>query len=155
MLPLTLTLHSLVRWAVILLGVWALSRAKLGWFGRRPWRQGDDLAGRLFVIAFDVQVLLGLLLYFVLSPITTGAFQDMGGAMQNSAVRFWVVEHITAMLLGLALAHIGRARLRRATDDRARHRTAALFLGFALLLVLLGTPWPFMPVGRPWLPGVP
>jgi hypothetical protein len=154
MLFLALTVHSLLRWAVILLGAWAVSRAKRGWFFGRPWTEGDDLAGRLFVIGFDVQVLLGLLLYFVLSPVTTGAFQNMSGAMQDSGVRFWVVEHLAAMLLGLALAHIGRVRLRRATDDRMRHRRAALFFGCALLLVLLGTPWPFMPVGRPWFPGL-
>ena len=98
MLPLALTVHSLLRWAVILLGAWAVSRAKRGWFFGRPWTEGDDRAGRLFVIGVDVQVLLGLLLYLVLSPITTGAFQNMSDAMQDSGVRFWVVEHLAAML---------------------------------------------------------
>ena len=155
MLPLTLTLHSLMRWVVILLGIWVVGRAKMGWFLKRPWTQADDLGGRFFVIAFDVQVLLGLLLYFVLSPITTGAFQNMGAAMQNSVVRFWVAEHIAGMLIALALAHIGRARVRRATSDRSRHWRVVWFFGFALLVALLATPWPFMPVGRPWFPGAP
>jgi len=155
MLPLTLTLHSLMRWVVILLGCWVVARAKFGWFFRRPWTEADDLGSRFFVIAFDVQVLLGLLLYFVLSPITTGAFQNMGAAMQNSVVRFWVAEHITAMLVALALAHVGRVRMRRATDDRSRQWRVIWFLGFSLLLILLATPWPFMPVGRPWFPGAP
>jgi len=152
MLPLTLTLHSLMRWVVILLGLWVVGRAKFGWFFKRPWTEADDLGSRFFVIAFDVQVLLGLLLYFVLSPITTGAFQNMGAAMQNSVVRFWVVEHVTGMLVALALAHIGRVRVRRATDGRSKHWRAVWFFGFALLIVLLATPWPFMPVARPLLP---
>ena len=148
----TLTLHALVRWAVILLGLYATGRAKLGWFGKRPWTGADNQAGLWFVTSFDIQALLGLILYLALSPITTGAFQHMGGAMQNTVVRFFVVEHVTAMLLGLALAHIGRVRVRRASTDHARHRTAAISFGFALLLVLLGTPWPFMPVARPLWP---
>ena len=97
-------------------------------------------------------MLLGLLLYLALSPITTGAFRNMGAAMQNSVVRFWVAEHVTIMLVALALVHVGRVRLLRAATDRARHFTAALFFGLATLLVLLGTPWPFMPVSRPWWP---
>jgi hypothetical protein len=152
MFSVVLTLHSLMRWVVILLGVVATGRGKLGWFLKRRWTPADDRVGRLFVAAFDVQVLLGLMLYLVLSPITTGAFRNMGAAMQNSVVRFWVAEHITAMILGLALAHIGRVRLGRATDDRGRHRTAVWFFGFALLLVLLGTPWPFSPAPRPLWP---
>ncbi len=148
MFTLTLTLHSLMRWAVVLLGIYATGRGKLGWFFRKPWTGADDTAGRLFVIAFDVQVLLGLLLYLVLSPITTGAFRHLAAAMQNGVVRFWVAEHITIMIAALALAHVGRVRLRRASTDRARHFTAALFFGLATLLVLLGTPWPFMPVAR-------
>ncbi len=155
MLPLTLTLHSLMRWVVILLGLWVVGRAKFGWFFKRPWTEADDLGGRFFVIAFDVQVLLGLLLYFVLSPITTGAFQNMGASMQNSVVRFWVAEHITGMLIALALAHIGRVRVRRAADGQSKHWRVVWFFGFALLIVLLATPWPFMPVGRPWFPGAP
>jgi len=152
MFSFVLALHSLMRWAVVLLGLYATGRAKLGWFFKKPWSGGDRTAGLLFTIAFDVQVLLGLLLYFVLSPITTGAFRNMGAAMQNGVVRFWVAEHITIMLVALALAHVGRVRLRKAASDRARHFTAALFFGLATLLVLIGTPWPFMPVARPLWP---
>ena len=35
---------------------------------------------------------------------------------------------------------------------QARHRTAAIFFTLGLLLILLGTPWPFRAIGRPLLP---
>ena len=148
----TLALHSLLRWMVLLLGLVAAARALRGWTGGGEWSAADDRSGRLFVIAFDVQVLIGLLLYTWLSPITTTALQNMGAAMQNSLVRFWVVEHIFGMILGLALAHIGRAKLRRAADPVARHRRAAIYFGLAWLLAMLSTPWPFMAYGRPLWP---
>jgi hypothetical protein len=147
-----LPLHSVLRWVVIALGLLAAGRGLAGWLGRKPWSPGDDRAGLLFVAGFDVQLLVGLALYVVFSPITTGAFQNMGGAMQNAVVRFWVVEHLVAMFLGLVLAHLGRVRVRAAAEPSIKHRRAAIFFGFALLLVLAGVPWPFMPVARPLWP---
>jgi hypothetical protein len=92
-------------------------------------------------------VLLGLLLYLFLSPFTSLAFDDFGAAMRNSALRFWAVEHVLGMLIGIALAHIGRARIARAAAAR-KHRLAAIFFGLALLAILVSIPWPGMPNGR-------
>lgn len=146
-----LLLHSWIRWAVVILGLWALIRAVLGLSGRRPWTASDEGAGRLFVIATDVQVLLGLILYFVLSPITTAALSDFGGAMKVSAVRFWAVEHVLGMVVGLALAHRGRTRTRSVADATSKHRVALVFYGLALLAILASIPWPGTPNARPLL----
>lgn len=147
-----LALHSLVRWIVILTGFFAAARGFAGWLGRKPWAPADHRAGVIFTIGLDTQILIGLLMYVLVSPITTAAFQNMSGAMQSSLVRFWLVEHPTAMLLALVLTHVGRARIKRTDHAALRHRRAAWFFGLALLLVLLGSPWPFMPVARPLWP---
>jgi len=55
------------------------------------------------------------------------------------------------MLAGLALAHIGRAKARRASDDRRQRRRAAIYFTLAILIVVLSAPWPFLPYGRPLL----
>lgn len=144
-----LLLHSWLRWAVILLGLWAIAKSAAGLSARRPWGPGDDRAGRLFVIMVDVQMLLGLLLYFVLSPMTKAALADFGGAMKVSAVRFWAVEHVFGMIVGLALAHRGRARTRKLADAAAKHRVALVFFGLALLAILASIPWPGTPNARP------
>jgi hypothetical protein len=107
----------------------------------------DGQPGLFFVIAMDLQLLLGLLLYVVLSPITTGGFRDFGAAMSDSGTRFFLVEHLLTMVVAVVLVHIGRARSRRATDDQAKARTAAIFYTLALLVILLGMPW-----FRPLLP---
>ncbi len=142
-----LTAHSWVRWAVVLAGAYALVRALAGWTGRRSWFAGDDRAGLLFTIALDVQLLLGLSLYAV-SPFTTAAFGDLGAAMRLPALRFWVAEHPFAMLIGIVLAHVGRVRIRKAADAIARHRTAAIFFGLALAIILFSIPWPGTRHGR-------
>jgi hypothetical protein len=144
-----LTLHSILRWIVLIVAVVAIARAFSGWFGRRDWIDMDERLGLFFTISLDVQLLIGLILYIFLSPFTQAAFQDFGAAMASGVLRFWAVEHIFGMLVAVAVAHIGRARAKRAAEPAARHRRAAIFYGLALVAILLTIPWPFLAHGRP------
>jgi hypothetical protein len=145
-----LILHSWIRWAVILAGLYAFARSVLGASRRSQWTPADDRAGFWFVTAIDFQMLLGLILYFFLSPFTVQALHDFGGAMKDPTLRFWAVEHVVGMVIGLALVHIGRVRARK-TDSLRRHRVAAIFFGLALLLIFASIPWPGSVHGRPLL----
>ena len=144
-----LLVHSWLRWVVLILGLIAAGRALTA--GRRQWTRSDHQAGLLFGIAFDIQTLIGLILYFLLSPFTGEALQNIGAAMQNSGLRFWALEHPFGMFVALALVHIGNARIRKTYDDRRKHRLAAIFFTLAVLIMLLTIPWPGMPNGRPLL----
>jgi hypothetical protein len=68
--------------------------------------------------------------------------------MRDSVLRFFVVEHLVGMVLAVALAHIGRARVRKAGDAVVRHRTVLIFVGLAMVVLLLSIPWPGMAGGR-------
>jgi hypothetical protein len=141
-----LVLHSWLRWVVVLAGLWAVVRALTN--RGEPWSPSDQRAATIFVAALDAQLLLGAALYVVLSPFTNAAFQDFGSAMGNAGLRFWAVEHLFGMLIGITLAHIGSARIRRAPLDR-RRRLASIFYSLALVAILASIPWPGMPAGRP------
>ena len=153
MYSLFVALHSLLRWVVLIAGILAVGRAVAGLLGPRPWTPRDDRGGRFFVMAVDTQMLVGLILYGILSPITYAAFSNMGAAMKDGTLRFYTVEHVFMMLIAVALVHIGRKRVQKAAGDAAKHRTAAIFFGLALVLILAGIPWPFREVGRPLLLG--
>ena len=148
-----LGLHSWLRWAILLLGLLAVIRAISG-RGGRPWTSGDENVGRWFIIALDTQFLVGVILYAFVSPITTQIiFPNFGGAMANSVLRFWAVEHLLGMVIAVALAHVGRVKARNATTDARRHTVAAMFYGIALIILLASIPWPGMPAGRPLIRG--
>jgi hypothetical protein len=149
MYPVILTAHSWLRWAILLFAVVATLRAITGWQNRRSWTAADDRAGLLLVIAVDLQVLLGLLLYFVYSPYTALALDDFGNAMRTPALRFWAVEHVFGALTGIALVHVGRVRGRKSSDSLRRHRTTAIFFALALIAILAAIPWPGTPNARP------
>lgn len=152
MYPVVLFLHSLLRWLVLIAGLACVARAFAGWLGAKGWRPLDDRLGLLFTAGMDVQLLIGIVLYLFLSPLTAAALRDFGGAMSNAGLRYFAVEHVALMLLALILAHLGRARSRRAREDAARHRAAAIFYLLAVLAILAAIPWPFLTVGsgRPW-----
>lgn len=147
MYELTLTLHSILRWLVVIAAVLAVARGLLGWSGKRPWSGLDDRLGLIFTIGLDVQLLLGLILYFFLSPITRAAFSDLGGAMSNQTMRFFLAEHFLLMLVAVIVAHIGRIRIRKAGADQRKFRQAAIWYGIALVLILAAVPWPFLASG--------
>lgn len=148
MYPVLIILHSWTRWAVIIVGLVAVFRAIAARSSGRAWNSADNTTGRLYTIVLDVQVLLGLLLYLFASPTVAIARQNFAASMGNDTTRFWLVEHPFAMILALALAHVGRGRVRKATADRARFGRVTVFHGLSVLLVILGTPWPGMSYGR-------
>ena len=140
--------HSWLRWLVLLTALAAVARAVSGVSTRRPWTPVDDRAGKWLTAALDLQMLLGLILYIFLSPVTKSAFVDMAAAMQAAPIRFFAVEHPIGMIAAIALAHVGRARARKAGDSESRHKQALIFFGLALLVMLLSIPWPIGPGAR-------
>lgn len=138
-----LLLHNLLRWAVLISAVLALATAYIGWFGQRSWATYGKRWSTIFLVAMDVQLLLGILLYFAFSPLGMQAFGNMGmaGVMGNSGVRFFAVEHLAMMVLAVIVAHAGGALIRRAATDRARFRAAAISTTIAVLLVVAAIPW--------------
>jgi hypothetical protein len=144
-----LWLHSYWRWVVALAGLLALARAAAGWALGWPWTRRARAFQTAFVGSLDLQLLLGLLLYFFLSPFTLSAFSDIAAAMKNPHLRFWAVEHAPVQLLAVALAHVGSVRVKRSTTDPVRHRRAAIFSAIVLILISAAMPWPGLDIARP------
>jgi hypothetical protein len=144
-----LVVHSWLRWLVLLAALVTLARAYTGRTGHKLWSTADDRSLLLFTVALDLQLLFGLILYVGISPITAIAFQNLAAAMRDPSLRFFVVEHAIGMIAAVALAHVGRVRVRKAATADAKHRTALLFVAIAFVAILISIPWPGMPGGRP------
>ena len=148
-----LILHSLLRWAVLILGFWAIWNGISGYFGKKNYTSNDNRSNLFFMISCDIQLLIGLVLYF-----NNGWFarlKDMSHSMKDPYIRFFTVEHLTLMLVAWVLVHIGKASVKKATTDAAKHKRAMLFFGFAIILILAAIPWPFRhEIGRPLLPQI-
>ncbi len=146
-----LSLHNLTRWLVIVFAVLALYQAFSGWFNHLEWTRSTDRAGILFTSIIDLQLLLGLVLYFLFSPSTPSLFANFKAAMQSPTTRFFGVEHAAMMVIATILAHTTRAALRRVKNTTVRHRNTAIGFTLTLLVILAAIPWPFLgAAARPW-----
>ena len=82
-----LVIHSWLRWTALLFGATATFNA---------FRDRADTDQRprglrwdwMFMLALDLEVLCGLLLYLGLSPYTSEAMRNIGLALRNPGLRF-------------------------------------------------------------------
>jgi len=149
----SLVIHGILRWAVLFFGIWAVLSALSGLLSKKEYRSSDNRSGLLFMIFCDIQLLMGLILYF------TGLWFDkvkagMGEVMKDPAERFFAVEHALMMIIAWLLVHMGRTMVKRADTDAQKHKRAIIFFGIALILILAMIPWPFRQEGiaRPLFP---
>jgi hypothetical protein len=147
MYEILLTLHSYLRWIITILAIYVITKAILGLVNKSEFTNGDSKSGLFFMISCDIQLLVGLILYFWASPITTAAFADFGAAMKDKELRFWAVEHITGMLIAWVLVHIGRARSKKGTD-LAKHKSSLIFYSLAIIIIIATIPWAARPPFR-------
>ena len=152
MYPTLLALHSWIRWIALIATVGTTLAAVRGKV-EGP-RSLADRWGMVAMMVLDTQLLLGLLLYFVVSPNMRAILDNFGGAMKDPALRFWAVEHTATMFAAIALAHVGRVLARKALTPASKRTKLLVCFGLATLLIILGMPWPGRPGGRPLLRGL-
>ncbi|MHA8057163.1 hypothetical protein [Aquirufa nivalisilvae] len=141
MYAILLNVHSYLRWLVLILGILAIYRGFKGAQSGAPFTESDRKSGLFFLISVHTQLLIGLLLYFVFSPITQAAFADFGAAMKDPAVRLIAVEHITVNILAAILVTVAYSKNKKTIADAQKHKNAWLLFGIALLLILSRIPW--------------
>ncbi len=138
----TLFLHSWTRWAVVVTALMTLVPSILGWLSGAHWDDAKSKWASWYVNSTSIQLVLGLLLYGVFSPVMQKAFSNFGGAMKDGVLRFWAVEHMMMMIIAVALAHIGAGRIKKAASDVGKHRVAFIFFGLSILIIMASIPWP-------------
>jgi hypothetical protein len=104
----------------------------MGWLTKKPFAQRDYKLATWLMILTHTQLILGLTLYFV-SPWVNFT----SGAMQDRTVRYWTAEHITAMIIAVALITMARIFARKATADVRKYQNLFWFNGIALLIIVV------------------
>jgi hypothetical protein len=121
-MELILTLHSIVRWLIVGVGLIALVKFLIGWLRKSSFQPMDRGLMSGFVGLIDLQALLGLILFIWM-------WLDAG------FVRFRA-EHAFTMILALILAHLSRRW--REDPDRIRFRNYALIIIGVFILIFIG-----------------
>ncbi|MBA3828064.1 MAG: hypothetical protein H0X33_03925 [Taibaiella sp.] len=144
-----LFLHSLVRWIIMLLALAVLVQGISGMSSKKPFTSGARKSMLFLMISCDIQLLLGLVLFFVNG---WGNVLAQGHAMDNKYNRFYTVEHSIGMLLAIVFIHIGYTATKKRIDDNVKYKRIFWFTLLALVIILATVPWPGKEiVGRPML----
>jgi hypothetical protein len=146
MYSIVLTIHSWMRWLTLVLATAATLNAT-----RRPLEGVAALPGRwwdtFLMLAVDLQVFFGLVLYFGLSPFTRKP-GNVSLAMASPALRFWAVEHAGGMFLSVVLVRMGRVS-RPMPKHRPPRGNGDYLLRDRDARMLISIPWPGLANGRP------
>jgi cytochrome bd-type quinol oxidase subunit 2 len=126
--------HSGFRYIVFVLILIAIVQSIAGWLSKKPYTDANRKMNLFAMISAHTQLLIGLILYF-LSPLV----QFAGSTMKNAELRYWTVEHLTMMIIAIALITIGHSRSKKATTPVAKHRAVAIFylLGAIVIVVAI------------------
>lgn len=133
--------HSYLAYVVLALLFIAVANAITGLAANRMFTMEKDLRISLFtLILCHIQLLLGLILYFV-SANGLRAVQEFGMGGLNSAARLLAVEHPFVNIVAIALITIGWSRHKKFMEAKKKFKTIGIFYGLGLLLVLSRIPW--------------
>ncbi len=129
---LILLFHSTVRYFVLIAILISIYRSARGWFGAAPFDKLDDKLSVWLLIMAHTQLILGLILYFV-SPVVIFS----AASMKDPVARYWLVEHISTMIIAITLITLSRITTKRLDDAVKKHKRVFLYNSFALILILM------------------
>lgn len=147
-----LLFHSLIRWVIFLLLVYLVPRAVLALLTKAKYHRVDRILSGVLLGFVHLQFILGLSLYFLFSPIIKMVFANSAVYLKQAQFRFWAIEHAFLMVCCVACVQMGFSFSKRVSQDQKKFRYMAIFFGVALVLIILGMPWPGLPYGRPFFP---
>ena len=149
-------LHNLLRWVILILLVISIIKSYSGWKSGRSFGEGDRKLWLFTMIAAHTTLLLGLIQVFAgRYGIFTSSLPEGTSVMASKFYRFFWIEHPLVMVIAIVLITLGRGMAKKAVSDGTKFRKAFWFFLLALILILIGIPWPFREgVARPIFPGM-
>jgi uncharacterized membrane protein len=128
--------HSGWAYLVLLLLVVAVINALIGFSSKKEFTGKDRKIALFTLIVAHVQLVIGLITYFV-SPLGLQSF----GQMSDKALRLTSLEHPLINIIAIVLITIGWSKHKKLTDSNSKFKTFAIFYGLGLLLILSSLPW--------------
>lgn len=128
--------HSGWAYLVLLTLLIAVINAVIGRSSKKEFLPQDRKLALIALIATHLQLVIGIVLYFV-SPLGMASL----GQMSDKALRLTSLEHPLINIIAIALITIGWLKHKKAIDSQARFKSIALFYGLGLVLILSRIPW--------------
>ncbi|MDI1233784.1 MAG: hypothetical protein PSX81_05855 [bacterium] len=132
--------HSIIRWLVLLGAILAIAL---------PYLANNEYANRLnrlpalfYVITCDIQLVIGVPLYFVYSSYGASAFHNgVNNVIHNESLRSIAIEHFAITVIAYIFVHIGYFKIRKAEKVANIRKIGLLYFSISIILMLSAIPW--------------
>ena len=134
------TVHSYWAFFVLTILFIAILNALIRMISKKSFKS-TDLRISLFGLIFShIQLLIGLILYFI-SP-WFDQWSSLGmGIMKNNESRLYLVEHPITNILAIFFITIGWSLHKKQSESSKKFLRISLFYGFGYILLLSRIPW--------------
>ncbi len=130
------SVHSILAYAALGLLLLASINAISGLTSKKLFKNKDLRLSLFTLIICHMQLLVGLILYFV-SPL---GLEQLGN-MKDAAVRLTSLEHPLINIIALVLITIGWSKHKKEESNNGKFKKIAVFYTLGLVLILSRLPW--------------
>lgn len=134
-------LHSYWAYLVLIVLILATISAVFKALSDKDYEANDFRKSLFTLIVSHIQLLIGLVLYFVSPRLQLFTELGMGGVMKDAVNRLYLVEHPFINIIAVALITIGYSKHKKKLTSNAKLKTIAVFYSIALVLFLSRIPW--------------
>lgn len=135
------TLHSYWAYLVLIILIIAAVNAIIKTIGDKEYEANDFRKSLFTLIVSHIQLLIGIVLYFVSPRLQLFSESGMGEIMKDAVNRLYLVEHPLVNIIAVALITIGYSKHKKKLTSKAKLKTIAIFYTMALVLFLSRIPW--------------
>ena len=132
--------HSYIAFAALILLIVASINAIIGMSSNKEFKDGDRKLSLFALIFTHIQLLIGIVLYFV-SPMVQTFKLPMGEVMKNADLRLYAIEHPLINIIAVVLITIGWSRHKKMATSKAKFKSIAIMFALGTILILSRIPW--------------
>jgi Zn-dependent protease with chaperone function len=132
--------HSGWAYLALLILVVAVVNAAIGLFSKKDFTSKDRKIALFALIAIHIQLLVGIILYFV-SPNGIQMIKAVGMGGFTTESRLLALEHPLINIIAIVLITIGWSKHKKLVSSESKFKTFSIFYGIGLLLILSRIPW--------------
>ena len=137
--------HSILRWPILFLLVSSIVLSLYKYLQRKSFSSLDKKVALSALSLVHIQLLLGIVLYFISPKVIISS-----DSMENSLLRFFLIEHSLLMLIAAGIITLGYSRMKRAKNDNMKHIRLFRFYLSGLILIVISIPWPWRQLAGGW-----
>jgi len=133
--------HSYWAYLVVLILLLASINAISKYASKKPYGAKDFRISLFALIVSHIQLLIGIILYFISPYFEAFSSVGMGEVMKNSTLRLYLIEHPFTMIVSIVLITVGYSKHKKKLSSTPKFKLLAIFYTIALLVLLSRVPW--------------